>query len=302
MSAVLEGKSELNLENQARKTMIFSVFGTLILVALKFTIGIVGKSEAVMADAIESCGDVISTIFLIIAFTYSRKPADDRHPYGHGKLESLASFLVVMTLVGAAFFIGYRSLMGILNPTGEAPKQFTVYFLIVIILYKEGMYQYISYKANQLKSSAMQADAWHHRSDAITSLTALVGVSIAVFFGPRYAVADSYAALVGCCVILYNAYKMFFPILGEIMDENVYNDLNLSIREEAIKVAGVCGVEKLFIRKSGLRYLVDMHLFVDGQISVYEGHKIAHRLKDHLMEQNTFIQDVLIHMEPNPKG
>ena len=286
-------------EEQARKTLIFSVFGTLLLVALKMTVGIVGQSEAVLADAIESCGDVISTVLLIIAFSYSRKPADQRHPYGHGKIEPLASFIVVLLLVGAAFIIGFRSVTGIFYSDGNVPKTFTLYFLIGVILYKETMYQIIISKANKLNSSAMRADAWHHRSDAITSLAALIGVGIAVIGGPKYASADSWAALLGCIVILYNAYKMFIPIVGEILDENSYPELEKEIFDISRSVEGVIYVEKAFIRKSGLKYLVDMHLIVDGNISVLEGHYISHVVKDKIMAEKDDVQDVLIHIEPN---
>lgn len=296
----MSGKSHSHrTEEQARKTLIFSVFGTLLLVALKMTVGIVGRSEAVQADAIESCGDVIATVLLIIAFSYSRRPADQRHPYGHGKIEPLASFIAVLLLVGAAFLIGFRSIMGIFKPDGNVPETFTLYFLIGVIVYKEAMFQIIIRKANALNSSAMRADAWHHRSDAITSLAALIGVGISVFGGPKYSSADSWAALLGCIVILYNAYKMFLPIVGEIMDENSYPEMEVQVLATSRSVEGVIDVEKIYIRKSGLKFYVDMHLLVDGDISVLEGHYISHKVKDKVMEQNIEIQDVLIHIEPN---
>ncbi len=292
-------KVKSNRRDEASSTLLFSLFGTIVLVVIKLSVGIFGKSDAVLTDAIESCGDAISTFLLILALRYSQKPADHKYPYGHGKIEPLTSFLVVIFLVGAAVLIAYHSIIGIVTNEQTVPETFTLYFLTGIIIYKEAMYQYVIRKARKLNSSAMLADAWHHRTDAITSLAALIGVTIAVLGGEKYAVADSWAALLGCLVILYNAYRMFIPILGEILDQNTYPELEREIEQNALKIEGVSEIEKMYIRKSGLHYFVDMHLQVKADITVLKGHEIAHRVKDVVMEDNLEIKDILIHIEPD---
>lgn len=289
-------------KDEATSTLVFSLIGTLVLVLIKLTVGIFGKSDAVLTDAIESCGDAISTFLLILAFRISKRPADHKYPYGHGKIEPLTSFLVVIFLVGAAVLIGYHSIVGIVTNEQTVPETFTIYFLIAIVLYKEFMYQYVIRKAKRINSNAIRVDAWHHRSDAITSLAALVGVTIAVVGGEKYAVADSWAALFGCFIILWNAYRMFIPIVGEILDQNTYPELEAEIGIITHKVDGVVGIEKMYIRKSGLKYFVDMHLLVPEEISVLEGHMIAHKVKDCIRVEKPDVQDVLIHIEPSSLG
>ena len=154
-------------------------------------------------------------------------------------------------------------------------------------------------KSVETKSSSLRADAWHHRSDAITSLAAFVGISIALYFGKGYESADDWAALFASGFILYNSYLIFRPALGEILDEHVYDDLVEEIRTIALQVNGIIATEKCFIRKTGMKYQVDLHAIVDGLLTVKEGHAIAHRLKDTLREQLPQLGHVLIHVEPN---
>mgnify|MGYP003420512168 FL=1 len=148
-------------------------------------------------------------------------------------------------------------------------------------------------------SSSLKADAWHHRSDAITSVAAFIGISIALVLGKGYESADDWAALLASFFILYNSYMIFRPALGEIMDEHRYDDLVENIREESLKVDGIIGTEKCFIRKAGMKYHVDLHAIVDATITVKEGHDLAHKLKDTLRSKILELGHVLIHIEPN---
>ena len=154
-------------------------------------------------------------------------------------------------------------------------------------------------KAKETNSSSLKADAWHHRSDAITSIAAFIGISIALFFGKGYESADDWAALFASFFILYNSYLIFRPALGEIMDEHRYDDLVENIRQVSLKVNGIIGTEKCFIRKAGMKYHVDLHAIVDANISVKEGHDLAHKLKDTLRSEIIELGHVLIHIEPN---
>ena len=160
-------------------------------------------------------------------------------------------------------------------------------------------FRWVLKKSKETNSSSLKADAWHHRSDAITSIMAFVGISIALIFGEGYETADDWAALIASTLILYNSYLIFRPALGEIMDEHLYDDLLDEIRKESKKVEGIVGTEKCFIRKAGMKYHVDLHAIVDGKISVKDGHHISHQLKDHLRKEIPNLGHVLIHIEPN---
>ena len=265
---------------------------------VKGTAGVFGHSDALIADAIESTADIFASFLVLFGLNYSTKPADDDHPYGHGKAEALVTFAVVGFLLISATIIAVESIRN-LSEAQEKPAFFTLYVLGAIILIKELSYQYVNRKAKETNSSSLKADAWHHRSDALTSLAALIGISIAIFMGEGYEMADDIAALLACAVLIYNSYKILRPALGEIMDEHLYDDLEAQIRKIAISVDGVIDTEKCFIRKSGMKFHIDLHAVVDGTISVTEGHDIAHLLKDTLRENIVELGHVLIHIEPN---
>ena len=234
----------------------------------------------------------------MVGFRYAKKPADDNHPYGHGRIEPLITFIVVVFLVSSAIIIAYKSIENI-NTPHKTPKSWTLYVLGAIILWKELCYRYINRRAKELHSSSLKADAWHHRSDAITSILAFIGISISLLFGKGYESADDWAALIASGIILYNSYLIFRPALGEIMDEHLYDDLVQEIRDKSTQIPGVLGTEKCFIRKVGMRYFVDLHVMVDGNIPVSKGHDIAHHLKDYLLQEIPNLENVLVHVEPN---
>lgn len=286
-------------EQTAIRATYFSLASNTLLAIIKWLAGFFGNSYALIADAIESTADICSSCLVLFGLKYASRPADKNHPYGHGRAEPLITFLVVGFLITSATIITYESIVNIRTPH-ELPKPFTLYILGAIILWKELSYRFVIQRGKKTNSTSIKADAWHHRSDAITSVAAFVGISIALFFGKGYEAADDWAALFAAGFILYNSYLIFRPALGEIMDEHVYDDLVLSIRKIAESVQGVAGTEKCFVRKSGLRYYVDLHAQVDATISVRQGHEIAHRLKDILMRQIPELGYVLIHIEPAP--
>jgi cation diffusion facilitator family transporter len=265
---------------------------------LKGLAGFFGNSYALIADAIESTTDIFSSILVLIGLKYSSKLPDKNHPYGHGRIEPLTTFLVVGFLITSATIIAYESILHIGTPH-DLPEPYTLFILGAIILWKEISYRLVLKKSVETKSSSLRADAWHHRSDAITSMAAFVGISIALYFGKGYESADDWAALFASGFILYNSYLIFRPALGEILDEHVYDDLVEEIRVISLQVNGIIATEKCFIRKTGMNYQVDLHAIVDGLLTVKEGHAIAHRLKDTLREQLPQLGHVLIHVEPN---
>lgn len=283
---------------KAIQATYLSIFGNLFLALAKGITGIFGNSYALVADAIESLTDVFSSALVLFGIKYSSRPADSNHPYGHGRAETLVTFIVVGFLLISATVIAYESILNIQTPH-EIPENYTLIVLAIIIVIKEIFFRIVSKKGKETNSSSLKADAWHHRSDAITSLMAFIGISIAIYMGPGYETADDWAALVASLFIVYNAYLIFRPALGEILDEHVYDDLILEIREIAEKVQGVQGTEKCFVRKTGMTFLVDLHLLVDGNLSVSKGHEISHDVKDKLMNELPELANILIHIEPS---
>lgn len=283
---------------KAINTAYLSIFGNALLAVAKFLTGVFGNSFALIADAIESTTDVFASILVLVGLKYANRPADDNHPYGHGKAEPLVTFAVVGFLVVSATIIASQSIHNMQSPQ-KTPAGFTLVVLGFIIIIKELFYRFVSNRSDETKSTSLKADAWHHRSDAITSLMAFIGISIAIYMGEGYEAADDWAALFASGFIIYNAYLIFRPALGEIMDEHLYDELVLEIRTIAKTVDGVLDTEKCYVRKSGINFLVDLHLIVRGDKSVREGHNIAHNLKNELLQQLPELSDILIHVEPD---
>jgi cation diffusion facilitator family transporter len=280
------------------KTTYLNLLSNILLAAIKWTAGILGNSYALIADAIESTSDIFASLLVVFGIKYSSRPADKNHPYGHGRAEPLITFLIVAFLLVSAFIIGKESIKNIQTPH-EAPRSFTLLVLAGIIVWKEFSYRWVMKKGKKTGSTSLQAEAWHHRADAITSVAAFIGISIALTMGKGYESADDWAALFASGLIVFNAYKIFRPALGEIMDEQNYPQLKAEIREVSKEVNGVLDTEKLYIRKVGMKYHVDLHATVKGSLSVREGHDIAHLLKDTLLEKIPSIENVLIHIEPD---
>jgi cation diffusion facilitator family transporter len=285
-------------QQTAVKTVYFSIFGNIILATIKGLAGFFGNSYALIADAIESTTDIFSSLLVLLGLKYASKPADKNHPYGHGRIEPLITFLVVGFLITSATIIAYKGIQNIGTPH-ELPESWTLVVLASIIIWKEASYRLVVNKSIETGSSSLKADAWHHRSDAITSVAAFIGISIALFFGQGYENADDWAALFASGFILYNSFLIFKPALSEIMDEHLYDDLLEEIRKVSLTSDGIIATEKCFIRKTGMDYHVDLHAIVDGKITVEEGHRLAHKLKDKLRQDIPQLGSILIHVEPN---
>ena len=282
----------------AIKATYFSIIGNTVLAIIKGLAGFFGNSYALIADAIESTTDLFSSFLVLFGIKYASRPADKNHPYGHGRAEPLITFMVVGFLITSATIIAYESIKNIGTPH-ELPKVWTLFVLAPLIIWKEISFRLIMKKAIETNSSSLKADAWHHRSDAITSIAAFIGISIALYFGKGYETADDWAALFASGFIFYNSYLIFRPALGEIMDEHLYDNLIDDIRKVSLTVEGILATEKCFIRKAGMQYHVDLHATVDKDISVKIGHDLAHKLKDTLCGEIPQLGHVLIHIEPS---
>lgn len=283
---------------KAVKATWFSIISNTALAIIKGTAGFFGNSYALIADAIESTADIFSSFLVLFGIKYANRPPDDNHPYGHGRAETLVTFIVVGFLITSATVIAYESVQNIRTPH-DAPKAWTLIVLGAIILWKEISFRIVIKRSKETKSTSLKADAWHHRSDAITSVAAFIGISVALLYGKGYESADDWATLFASGFILYNSYLIFRPALGEFMDEHTHDEVVDDIREVAAQVTGILGTEKCLVRKAGMIYHVDLHATVNAKISVREGHRLSHNLQDALRDNIPGLGNILIHIEPD---
>lgn len=279
------------------KSTIAGIIINIILAITKGVAGVLGNSYALVADAIESTSDVISSTIIYFGLKVSTIPRDKDHPYGHGKAEPLAAIVVTIALLVASIIIIIQSISNIRVPH-ESPEVYTLFVLAGVVIIKEALFRFVLKVGNETSSSAVKTDAWHHRSDAITSIAAFVGILIAVIGGEGYESADDWAALIASGIIILNAISLFIPAFNEIMDAAPKTNHIEEIIKIALTFPEVKGIEKCLVRKMGFDFFADIHIEVDGNLSVREGHKIAHRVKKALIDSNIRITDALIHIEP----
>ena len=268
------------------------------LAAVKFTAGFLGHSHALIADAVDSMADILASVIVWRGLVVANAPADRNHPYGHGKAEPIAAAVVSTMLILAGIGIAFHSIVN-LTQERQPPAAFTLWILLGVIGIKEALFRHVSSKARSSGSMSVQADAWHHRSDAITSIAAAIGITVALIGGPRYASADDAAALLAAGLIGWNGWRLLRPALDELMDTAPSPELLAGIATAAAEVPGVHQVEKCIARKVGYQYFVDMHIEVDPDITVQAGHDIAHQVKAHVRDRMPIVNDVLVHVEPD---
>lgn len=270
----------------------------LALAAAKFAGGILGHTYALIADGIESLLDVFSSLFVWAGFRVAARPPDENHPYGHGKAEPLAALMVTLFIFAAAGWIGWHAVHEIITPH-QGPHWATLLVLAVVMAAKFWFSQRLARASEQHGSTALNVEAFHHYADALTSAAAFVGISIALTGGQGYEAADDWAALFACVVIAFNGVRMFGRAVGDVMDTAVGPEQENAVRALALAVPGVRAIDKCRVRKSGLSHLVDIHVRVDGELSVRAGHDIAHAVKDALVTaREPAITDVAVHIEP----
>jgi cation diffusion facilitator family transporter len=278
-------------------SVLIGLSSNVILAVIKIIAGIFGNSYALLADGIESTLDIFSSVVVLGGIKISSLPADENHPYGHGKAESLAAMTVSLLLVMAGIGIAVKSVFEIMKPH-HTPASFTLIILIVVIVIKEILFRFISSVGDSVNSLSIKTEAWHHRSDALTSVAAFIGISIAVIGGKGYESADDWAALAASGIIVFNGITMLRQSVKEIMDYAPNPETEDTIRSIAGKVPGVSAIEKCRVRKSGLNLFVDIHVEVNGHMQVHEAHLIGHHVKDALITSTLGIADVLVHLEP----
>ena len=289
-----------NLRSGARVALLGMV-ANVILATAKIAAGLLGNSYVLIADGIESALDIAGSAIIWGGLRFAARPPDATHPYGHGKAEPIAAVVVSLGVLAAAFGLAVQSAREIFLPH-HAPKPFTLVVLIVVVIVKELLYRSVIRLGKNVESTAVQTDAWHHRTDALTSIAAFVGISIALLGGAAWQSADAWAALFACALIGTNGYRLLNPALHEIMDTAPRGEITMAIRAAAASVPGVLHVDKCLVRKMGLEFYVDLHVGVDETISVRAGHSIAHRVKDAIRRTDSRIADVLVHIEPANPG
>jgi cation diffusion facilitator family transporter len=267
------------------------------LAVVKGVAGVVGNSYALVADAIESAADVVTSFVVLLGVRMAGKPADADHPYGHGKFEPLAAAVVSLTLFGAAVLIMVESVREILTPH-HSPEPFTLVVLVAVVVIKEVLARYVGKTAEGIGSVAVKADSFHHRADAITSAAAFVGISVAVFGGPGFEIADDIAAVLAAVVIAINALVLFRPALSELIDTAPAPEIAQSIRDIALEVPGVLGTHKCGVRKVGFVYFVDLDVLCNPDETIRHGHEIAHNVGEAIHSALPAVAKVLVHVEP----
>ena len=285
-----------NLQTGAR-VALFGMIVNLIFAAAKILGGLFGHAYVLIADGIESGLDIAGSFVIWGGLKFAARPPDETHPYGHGKAEPIAAAVVAFGVLAAAAGLAIQSVREILTPH-HGPAPFTLGILIVVIVVKEILFRYVNCIGRHVESTAVQTDAWHHRSDALTSAAAFIGISVALIGGSGWQSADDWAALFACAVIAGNGIRLLRPALYEIMDTAPGGKIVRSIRRAARSVPGVMQVEKCRVRKMGLDFYVDLHVGVKDSISVREGHEIAHQVKAAIQQNDSRVADVLVHIEP----
>ena len=268
-----------------------------LLAIAKFSAGIFGNCYVLIADGIESSLDIFGSLIIWAGLKVAAEPPDETHPYGHGKAEPIAAIIVALAVLAAALGLAVESVREILTPH-HTPAPFTLAVLVAVVVVKETLFRKVIDAGERLESTALRNDAWHHRADAITSVAAFIGISIALIGGPGWEQADDWAALFACALIAFNGWRLLIPALQEVMDTAPPGELRDSVRAIAVAVPGVVEVEKCRLRKMGLDFYVDLHAGVDADLSVREGHRIAHEIKNAIRAEKPTIADVLVHIEP----
>ncbi|SHJ52472.1 cation diffusion facilitator family transporter [Geosporobacter subterraneus DSM 17957] len=278
-----------------RRTSLMNIIGNVLLTALKATVGYIAGSTAMVADAFHSGSDILATTIVLHGLKISHRPPDEEHHYGHGKAESIVSKLIAILLVVTALGIGLSAYNTLKDPALEPPNTIAVWTALISIIFKEWMYRYTVGIGKKIKSQALIADAWHHRTDAFSSIAALIGITGAIY---GYPILDPIAGIVVSAMIIKAAISIYLEALHQLMDTAPPKEVMDEIRQISMSVEGVRSVHDVKARKYGVQILVDMKICVDPLITVEQGHHLAGQAKHSVLEKIPDVKDVLIHVNP----
>ncbi|KEQ11928.1 hypothetical protein GZ77_22735 [Endozoicomonas montiporae] len=263
---------------------------------LKILSGTLGNSRAVVADGLHSLSDLVSDFAVLAGVKVWSKPADSCHPYGHQRFETLVTLFIGLLMVGTGIGIAWDAFVSWDAGNIASAEPIALIAALISIVIKEGLFHWTLYKGKQVNSSALIANAWHHRSDALSSMPAAIAVLVSMFL-PQFAWIDLAGALVIALFILFSAFKICAPALSSLVDSGASEDITERLHALAVTVEGVKGIHRLRTRHHGGLF-VDMHLYVDGSLSVNQGHDIALAVETLLLEEGPHIIEVLIHIDP----
>ena len=282
---------------RGRKVTILSIFVNVCLIFLKLLAGIFGHSAAIIADALHSASDLITDFACIVGLKYSSKPSDEKHPYGHEKIETLISSMMGIFLIITGVKIGYDGVNSIFHPPLFAPKIFVLVIALISIITKESLYRYTFFVGKKIKSKSLLANAWHHRSDALSSLAAFIGIGGSII---GFKILDPVAAVIIAFFIVKAGVKISFETFEELVDSSVSRELIQQIKEIASLTPGVAGVHNIRARHIGNSVIAEIHVEVDGEISVKRGHSISDEVEKRIIEnvKKAQIREVVVHIEP----
>ncbi|TWU19606.1 cation diffusion facilitator family transporter [Allorhodopirellula heiligendammensis] len=297
--APMDRNSVSTLYREVTQAALLGLVVNLLLGVVKLVGGIVGSSFALVADAVNSIGDVVTTLAVLFALRVAQRPADAEHPYGHSRAEGIAATNVALLIIVSALLVAWEAIHQF-GTVHTVPAAWTLWIAGVNVVIMEGLYRYKVQVGRRTGSAAIIANAWDHRSDALCALAVLIGLIAVRIGGPRFMWADEAASLVVVAAIVWTGVHLFRSSASELMDVQADSGFVDQIREAAFSVEGVEDVETLWVRKSGLEYFADIHIEVDQNLTVAAGHRIGHRVKDHLLEQFVSLRDVLVHLEPFP--
>jgi cation diffusion facilitator family transporter len=267
------------------------------LATIKILAGFFGNSYALIADGIESTSDIVTSLVVWGGLRVSVAPADERHPYGYGKAEALSGIVASIALLAAAALIAIQSVREILTPH-HLPHWSTLLVLVLVVATKTVLARWMADIGEESESTSLQADAWHHWADALTSIAAFIGITIGLVGGPGYEPADDWAALLACVVIVFSGLNLLAMAVRELLDAAPAKEFEQRVRDLASGIDGVVALDKCRIRKSGTRYFVELHVEVDGRATVQTGHDIGGRVRSVLRNSPLRIADAFIHIEP----
>jgi cation diffusion facilitator family transporter len=274
------------------------LIGNIGLAILKFIVGTVGSSQAVVADAVHSLSDTVTDLVILLGLKFWSAPADRTHPYGHGRIETVVTLALGLILTGVALGIGYHAIATVREMELRQPEWIAFSGAAVSIVLKEVLYRWNLAVGRRVKSSALVANAWHHRSDALSSIPAALAVVLALI-EPRWAFVDRIGAMVVCIIILHAAWRIIKPALDELVDRGAPDHVRERIRSLSAGVQGVEQVHAIRCRRSGPGLFIDLHITVDGSMSVRRGHEVSEAVKQHLLTEGPDIVDAVVHLEPH---
>lgn len=283
-------------KKQANKVSIITIIGNLLLAALKFVIGFMGKSQALVSDAVHSASDVVSTVAVMVGINMSAKKSDRDHPYGHERIECIFSIILAVMLFATGIGIGISAVKIILTGAEiEIPAKITLYVAGLSIVVKELMYHYTKHTAIKIDSSSMMADAWHHRSDALSSVGSLIGIGGALL---GYPICEPIASIVICIFIAKAAYDIFMDAVNRLVDRACSDEEVEEIKNCIMEIDGVKRIDSLMTRRFGSKIYVDLEIAEDGKISLLEAHKIAEQVHDNIENKIDNVKHCMVHVNP----